>query len=394
MSHHLASRRLRPLRVCALGLAVVFMAIGLRLSAQDRDVDPDIAPGARVARPRLPRPEMHVEPVDPEVEQLLLDWSEHTKRIKTLAGKHYRSTRDYQFGVESLAEGKFFVKMPDMGRIDVGNYTAPSPKPGDVKAYPAPNGQNGQTVKLTVKMDQKREKWICDGRVVRVVDDSRSTYEEVPIPPGQQGANMIDGPLPFLLGMPPEKAKARYHFKILRKVDNERVWIEVTPKSAMDAAEWVRAYVLLNLNTYLPDRVSLFNPAGTTETVYIFRDIETKRSMLQNFFGGDPFRPNLFGYKREVHAPPAGTPMQFAEAPSRSMPHFIGDSSDDALRKTKQLKDEGYRVEFKRGSRALSHDQEFHIEAQDPPPEAPLRQGQTVVLRYYDKVRPVDQQQR
>ncbi len=151
-----------PAAHSALGLAAVFMAIGLRLSAQDRDLDPDIAPGARVARPRLPRPEMHVEPVDPEVEQLLLDWSEHTKRIKTLAGKHYRSTRDYQFGVESLAEGKFFVEMPDKGRIDVGKYTAPNPKPGDVKTYPAPNGKN---VDLTVKMDQKREKWICDGRV-------------------------------------------------------------------------------------------------------------------------------------------------------------------------------------------------------------------------------------
>jgi hypothetical protein len=393
MSHHLASRRLRPLRVCALGLAVVFMAIGLRLFAQDRDVDPDIAPGARVARPRLPRPEMHVEPVDPEVEHLLFEWSEHTKRIKTLAGKHYRSTRDYQYGVESLAEGKFFVEMPDKGRIDVGKYTAESPKPGIVKTYPAPNGKN---VKLTVKMDQKREKWICDGRVVRVVDDSRSTYEELPIPPSQQGANMIDGPLPFLLGMPPEKAKARYHFKILKDVNvgPGHVWIEVTPKSAMDAAEWVRAYVLLNLSTYLPDRVSLFNPAGTTETVYIFRDIETKRSLLQNVFGGDPFRPNLFGYKREVHAPPAGSPTKFVESPGRPMPHFIGDSSVEALRKTKQLKDERYRVEFKRGPRASSQEQEFHIEAQDPPPETPLRQGQTIVLRYYDKVRPGDQQQR
>jgi hypothetical protein len=393
MSHHLASRRLRPLRVCALGLAVVFMAIGLRLFAQDRDVDPDIALGARVARPRLPRPEMHVEPVDPEVEHLLFEWSEHTKRIKTLAGKHYRSTRDYQYGVESLAEGKFFVEMPDKGRIDVGKYTAESPKPGIVKTYPAPNGKN---VKLTVKMDQKREKWICDGRVVRVVDDSRSTYEELPIPPSQQGANMIDGPLPFLLGMPPEKAKARYHFKILKDVNvgPGHVWIEVTPKSAMDAAEWVRAYVLLNLSTYLPDRVSLFNPAGTTETVYIFRDIETKRSLLQNVFGGDPFRPNLFGYKREVHAPPAGDPTKFVESPGRPMPHFIGDSSVEALRKTKQLKDERYRVEFKRGPRASSQEQEFHIEAQDPPPETPLRQGQTIVLRYYDKVRPGDQQQR
>ncbi len=406
MSHHLASRRLRPLRLGALGLAVVFMAIGLRLSAQDRDLGRDIAPGARIPRPALPRPEMHTDPVDPEIDQLLLDWSEHTKQIKTLAGKHFRSIRDYSYGTESLAEGKFYVEMPDKGRIDIGKYTAPKPKPGDVKTYPAPNGKN---VDLTCKLEQKRERWICDGRTVRVVDDNRSTYEEVPIPPSQQGANMIDGPLPFLLGMPPDKAKARYRFKVLKKVDAERIWLEVKPKSQMDAAEWVRAWVLLNLRTYLPERVHLFNPAGTTETVYLFREIETKRGLLQNFFEGDPFHPNLWTYKREVHAPPGGvTPAKYAEAQqdagSRSradapasgkvMPFFIGDSPENALRKSKQLQAEGYQVEFKRGHRASVPGDVHHIEAQDPPAGTPLKPKQRIVLMWFDRMPTADPQLR
>jgi hypothetical protein len=116
---------------------------------------------------------------------------------------------------------------------------------------------------------------------------------------------MIDGPLPFLLGMPPEKAKARYRFKLLDRVKGDNaIWIEVKPRLPMDAAEWVRARVLLNLRTYLPERVSLYNPDGTTETVYLFREIDTSpRDILQNHFSGDPFKPSVFGYKREVHNP-------------------------------------------------------------------------------------------
>jgi hypothetical protein len=381
MSHHLASRPLRRSRLLALGLAV-FAAIGLRLSAQDQQLDSGIAPSSRAARPALPRPDMRVEPVDPEVERLLVEWSAHTSRITTLTGKHFRSTRDYEWGTETLAEGKFFISMPDKGRIDIGKYSPPSPQPGTEKTYPGPDGKN---VKLTIKMDQKREKWICDGKRVRVIDDSRKTYEEVPIPANQQGSNMIDGPLPFLLGMPPEKAKARYRFRIINKITSKAgeplLWLEVRPKYQLDAAEWMRAYVLLNLQSYLPERVSLFNNKGTTETVYIFKDLDTnERGMLERLFTGDPFRPNMFQYKREVHAPPpsprspSGTPM----------PMMIGASSKEALEMQKDYKQRGFDVEFKKGPKAETQEQLYHIESQDPAPNTPLQPGQKITLRYYD----------
>jgi TIGR03009 family protein len=418
MSQHLAFRR-QPLafrqlrRSCRIALipVVVLLAIGSQLAAQDRvldrdiapntqdggraqliqDRDPGTAPSGRVARSSLLRPEMRVEPVDPEVDQLLFDWSEHTKRIKTLAGKHYRSTRDFAYGTMSLAEGKFFVEMPDKGRIDVTLYTAPKPKAGEIVTYPAPDGK---PTKLTVKAEDKREKWICNGKVVRVIDDKRSTYEEVPIPPDQQGANMIDGPLPFLLGMPPDKAKARYRFKLLDRVGEKKdyIWIEVKPKLPLDAAEWVRAYLLLNLVSYLPERVSLFNPAGSTETVYIFQEIDVnKRGILQTFFAGDPFRPNVFGYKREVHAPPAGNPKNVQNGEGlMSMPSIVGDSSKSALRKQKQLQALGFEVEFKKGPSAPTPEQVFCIESQQPEANTPLRPGQKIILRYYDRMQTAD----
>jgi len=403
-------------RWIALALAAGLLAIGLPLLAQDQNLDPGITPNTRAPRreldegitpntrsgrvsfpaqdlnggtasngrtPRssLQHPEMRLDPVDPEVDQLLFDWSEHTKRIKNLAGKHYRSIRDYAYGAATLAEGRFYVEMPDRGRLDISNYTPAEPKAGEEIPYNAPNGT---PTKLKIQYEKNHEKWVCDGKVVRVINDTRRTYEEVPIPPDQQGANMIDGPLPFLLGMPPDKAKARYRFKLLNKTkDGHAIWIEVKPRLPMDAAEWIRAYVLLNLKTYLPEKVSLFNPAGTTETVYVFREIDTNtRGLLQNLFAGDPFKPNTFGYRREVHAPPAAGPKN-PGALGPPMPLFIGDAPDRAKEKAIKVESRGYKIQFEPGPPARDQSQIWHIAAQDPPATTPLRDGQTIVLRYY-----------
>jgi TIGR03009 family protein len=402
---------MRPSCCIAILLTVVWLAIDSRLSAQDQNLDPGItpnvrqnrvqpvqgsdegaAPSGRVARSSLLRPEMRVEPVDPEVDQLLLDWSEHTKRFKTLTGQHYRSTRDFAYGTESLAEGKFFVEMPDKGRIDVMNYSPSVPKPGQINPRQAPDGK---ITKLTVKAEDKREKWICNGKVVRVIDDKRRTYEEVPIPPDQQGANMIDGPLPFLLGMPPEKAKARYRFKVVQRYE-ANVLVEVKPKFPLDAAEWVRAYVLLTLDTYLPSMVRLINPAETTETVYIFKNIEVnKRSLLPQLFTGDPFKPPVIGYTPEIHAQPAHNPnAKSSAADGPKMPLVVGASSKQAMSIGSRLQQMGYEVKYVKGPRARAKDEEYRIEAQSPEPNVPLQRGQKIVFRYYDQLeRTVDQKQ-
>jgi TIGR03009 family protein len=388
MSQYLAFRRLRQPRLIAVALAGILLTIGLPVFGQEREIDPGITPHTRVAqqdsdqavtpgnrlgRASLTRPDMREERVDPDVDRLLEAWSAHTQRITNLAGKHCRSTRDFVWGTDTLAEGKFFIEMPDKGRIDLGAWTRPDPKPGDKKSYKTPDGK---PVELTIKSEEKREKWICDGKIVRQIDDNRRTIDEVAIPPEQQGAHMIDGPLPFLLGMPPEKAKARYRFKILGMVGKDKVWIEVKPRLRMDAAEWVRALVVLNLKTYLPDRVSLFNSAGTSETVYLFNEIDiNKRGLLATLFTGDPFKPNTWGYKREVHATAKGT----------LMPVVVGMSSKEALQAKEKLQAQGFKVEFEKGSKARTPAQLYRIESQDPQPNTPLRPGQKILMRYYDK---------
>jgi TIGR03009 family protein len=401
MSQYLAFRRLRDSHL-PIAFAMVFLAIVPALYAQDQSVDPGIAPNtdnvaprprrqfvqdqqdqerSGGARPRgsLPRPDLRVDPDDPQVDRLLREWSEHTQRIKYLTGKHLRSTRNYAFGVETLAEGKFFLEMPDRGRIDVGTYSRANPKAGDKHKYVAPDGK---VAELTVSTDGNREKWICDGKLVLQIDDKRKTVDEIKIPPNQQGVHMIDGPLPFLLGMPPDKAKARYRFRLGGRVDGERIWIEVTPRMDWDAAEWIQALVLLNLRTYLPEKVKLLNPAKTTETIYLFEDLSTnERTLLQKVFAGDPFKPrDMWNYRREVHATPEGPPTR-PDAPPMKM--LVGAPPDQAKNIASDLKSKGYKVKFEPGPPARDPSQNWHIASQEPAPGAPLKDGQVIILRYY-----------
>ncbi len=166
----------------------------------------------------------------------------------------------------------------------------------------------GQFVHLKIVPDSKHDRWICDGKEIKAIDDDNKTYEAIKIPPNQRGVNIMDGPLPFLFGMPPEKAKARYQFKLLAETDKFYA-IQVRPNWKQDAVDWAQAELLLDRKTCLPQEVHLHNAAGTTETVYMFQDLQVNRIRL--LFWTDPFEPSLWTYKRSVHnLPPPGRERQ------------------------------------------------------------------------------------
>ena len=167
----------------------------------------------------------------------------------------------------------------------------------------------GKLVHLKVQASNKKERWICDGNEIKAIDDDNKTYEAIKIPPSQRGDNIMDGPLPFLFGMAPERAKARYEFKLI--AENEKAYaIEVTPKWKQDAIDWIKAKLILDREMCLPLEVHLYNPAGTTETVYLFSSLQVNK--IRFFFWTNPFQPSLTfeGYKRSVHNNPvAGGPQ-------------------------------------------------------------------------------------
>ena len=282
------------------------------------------------------------KPVDPRVEALLEEWSERTKQIKRLQGRHFRATRNFEWGNESWAEGQFYVETPDKGRIDMRPYSKDFPDPKKVKPRRNPAGQ---FVHLKIVPDSKHDRWICDGKEIKAIDDDNKTYEAIKIPPNQRGVNIMDGPLPFLFGMPPEKAKARYQFKLLAETDKFYA-IQVRPNWKQDAVDWAQAELLLDRKTCLPQEVHLHNAAGTTETVYMFQDLQVNRIRL--LFWTDPFKPSLWTYKRSVHnLPPPGANANPVAA--NRMPSLIGMPYAPVKKKLESL---GYKVKLMRGDPA------------------------------------------
>ena len=118
-----------------------------------------------------------------------------------------------------------------------------------------------------------------------------------------RGQNIINGPLPFLFGMPPEKAKLRYQFTLLKE-NKQKVMLAVKPRWQQDAANWREAKVILDKNNrYLPEAVQLIDPTGNLETVYTFGRLIVDKTQI---IFRDPFNPHLFRYKLVTKAPPAG----------------------------------------------------------------------------------------
>lgn len=355
----------------------------------------------RVDRSQLTQPDLRADaadpntgkPIDPKIEALLEVWSKRTKEIKRLQGSHIRSVRDFSWGTETVAEGKFYVETPDKGRFDLVPYSRKLP------AKPLPRiSPNGKKVELKVQSSNKKERWICDGNEIKAIDDDNKTYEAIKIPPSQRGDNIMDGPLPFLFGTAPEKAKARYEFKLI--AENEKAYaIEVTPKWKQDAIDWIKAKLILDREMCLPLEVHLFNPAGTTETVYLFSSLQVNK--IRFFFWTNPFQPSLTfeGYRRSVHNNPVAGgpqgPLGQDAAPinpiaANRMPSLIG--RDYKLVK-QQLESLGYIVKLLRGDPATAPGQVFHVEHQEPAPNAPLDKSSPIILTLYVRMPPPDQNQ-
>ncbi|HEX6987040.1 MAG TPA: PASTA domain-containing protein [Planctomycetaceae bacterium] len=373
-------RRLTPSRFAALLLCGAAAAPLPLLAQQGR---------ARVTTADVPEqePRPQAEPlrrpaVDPQLERVLSDWHQKTKDIKKLQGRHRRWTFESVFQVANVSSGKFYHEAPDRGRIDL--------EPEDVArladADPAQDGvqiaQPGTQKLFTVKPDQP-ERWICDGEQILKVDDAAKTYEVVPIPPQHRGANIMDGPLPFLFGMPPEKAKQRYAMKLGASPDANSIYLVVTPLLADDAANWQRADVMLDAKTYLPTAVKLLDPSGNRVTLFSFGEHKVDAVNLLAFFpGGDPFKPSLLGYKQVQGQQPQPVALVNPEGKQvAGVPSVIGLGHDQAAT---VLKARGYQEVVYATDKAPSDPKlRWRVKSQSPAPGAAASPDQRIVLTLY-----------
>lgn len=301
---------------------------------------------------------LQVKKLSPELEAVLRNWEKATGRVQTLQGKHHRFIYDEVFEVEKRADGIFYYRAPDKGRIDISAVKITADKKS------GKTGKGGKPFKL---QSDRPERWVCDGKQILQVNDTQKTVEQFPIPPQAQGQNIMEGPLPFLFGMPADKAKRRYFLKLL-KITETQVLLEVKPRWRQDAANWREAKVILQKRNYLPSAVQLTDPAGNLVTVYTFSDLKVNQKPLLPW-QGDPFNPRLIGYK-------------WIKSDSR-VPSVVGEDYEKAQ---EVLEAAGYSVKFRRGKPARTRESVFAVYQQEPNPATPLAKGKTVYLTCYDRM--------
>lgn len=345
-------------------------------------------------------PEMSPE-MEQELDRLLTQWAQASDRIKRLEGRHFRIVYDLTFETESQSEGEFGYEDPDKGRIDVTPVEitealiearrAEVQKAKEEKRRSSVRvKQNGEPFDLVPAL---QEEWYCDGQRVFSLDVKKHEAVVAQLPSEMQGENIMDSPLPFLFGMPPEKARRRFEMAFAGGKFDPRTGkasLVIYPNLPQDSQSWSHADVILDLKTFLPVAVQLFDPADTKITVYKFRDFKVNGT-LGGFFaklqGKNPFTPNLDDYNTivageqtadQLNAKPPGEVMT-AEARENLLVNVEGIAWKDAelqlsrqgLKRDKE-NPKSSQVLLVQGDPAKNPDQVYTVQRQEPAPGTPI----------------------
>jgi TIGR03009 family protein len=270
---------------------------------------------------RIPEP-------TPEVLQILRDWETTTKKYQRLEGDFHKYTYDLTFMVEKRAIGEFYYESPDKGAYQL------KPDSKVTKGMVNNKPVNGENVKLTVGADRP-DRWICTGKEVFQFDDPQKTYHMVLIPKEHQGTNIINGPLPFLLGMEANLAKKRWEFKLLKRTESQ-IWLSARPLQQQDATLYQYATIILDSQTFLPSAVRMLDPAGTVEIVHTFGKLKINKNAA-NWLGQNPLKPDLKGYKMAQN-PEDALKVLNGSPGSRPAPRTASEANKSAPSKTSTTK--------------------------------------------------------
>ena len=354
---------------------------------------PVASAGDPQARPPRPAPaSARIETLAPDLEATLAAWYDATRGVKTLEGGHTELQTVHSAGQETHRVGRFFYAEPDRGRIDL--------KPGNVAGV-KPQARPGEPYAVVAG---PAETWVCDGAQVVQLDEPAKEARVTELPPDQRGENIINGPLPFLLGVPPRVLKERFRIRFVPgrgPKGDVRAWLadptttamlELLPRRAEDAQNWSKAMVMLSKPAFLPRAVKLYGPAAAgqkpdVETVYAFNGLKPNRSGFLKMFRGDPFAPDLAAYTtvRTGAVPAAAAAAGGAAAAKPSVPSVVSMPYKMAA---KVVRGRGYEPKLVRGPATDTKALVGKIAAQSVPARTQLPPGSPVELEVYVAPRP------
>lgn len=230
--------------------------------AQSQPSAPQYGQPTQPAQPATgQQPAMEVQPVVPVnpfnvsaaeqawIHNLLVKWEKDSEQVKTFYCEFERDVYN-QFGPPgrpmNLERGKVGFIAPDKGSFEITEtktWTPASVAPGTDPAQ-APPGE------YKVHEGVKGDHWVCDGEFLYEHRFNTEPKQLVvtPIPPGMQGKEIVNGPLPFLFGAKADDLEKRYWFRVAKELCDEkytRIGIHAKPKYQTDLANFTDVFVVL-----------------------------------------------------------------------------------------------------------------------------------------------------
>ncbi len=356
----------------------------------------------------------NVKPLSPELERLLTDWAASSQKINRLEGDHLRRVYDLVYEVEKLSQGRFYYETPDNGRINIKPVEITKKMLQQRESAEVPTKKRKDSTPFELKSDQE-ECWSCDGSRVYELDVAKKQARVAQLPADMQGKNIMDSPLPFLFGMPPEKAKRRFEMSLMRPIDSKsgKASLHILPRLPQDAASWASADVILDLKNFLPIAVQLVDPAGTKITVYSFSNLKVNEnkfidSVIDQQDPKTRFTPDLRGFNVNISdkGEPQTAETEPADEDTRPVPkqgaqrkaeppalvNVLGMPHTEALiqlqrQGLKRIKEdqEKTNIILESGPPAKNEADIYTVKSQDPPAGTPLEKGMKVKLTIWTK---------
>jgi TIGR03009 family protein len=241
------------------------------------------------------------------LDRLLMDWQKMSADVRTFESSFTRWDYDGVFGAAG-PDGQQTPKRVVNGTL---RYAAPD------KGY--------------YELSDQSEKWVCTGDAVFEFRADLKQVREHPLPPDLRGKAIADGPMPFVFGVEAGKMKARYWLRIITPQERQgtEVWLEVFPKKAADAANFLKIDVVLKFEhqngtvTKLePFALNMHLPNGKDRTVYQFNSITANGLIdgLQNFIQWFVRPGTPFGWQHQVVEAPVGEAPPTAQQPTPQVP--------------------------------------------------------------------------
>lgn len=233
---------------------------------------------------------------DAKLDGYLLRWEQEMRKVNTLAATLARIDKDKTFGTTRKYTGGAQYMKSGTGATAL-NMAA-----------------------LELKEDGKADvfdKFVCTGSYIYQFLPAQKELRAYEMPKPRPGQVADDNFMGFLFGMKAEEAKRRYALS-LYKEDAYFIYVDVLPRFAGDKADFARARLVLNKDSFLP-RQLWFEHANGSETTWDIPRLQAGATIDRRIFDA-PRTPA--GWKLNVITRTAS-----ATTPSTTPPRVVRPSS-------------------------------------------------------------------